>query len=297
MKGIITSLGMIVFAGAVVAGGTGAFFSDTETSTGNLFTAGAIDLKVDSEQHYNGNVCKDVDETNGVNYQWVGTSPYPKAGTSCNGTWTQTDLGLTHKFFDFGDVKPGDEGENTISLHIDNNDAWMCANVNITKNDDMSCVDPENQAEGAGVCGTDDINPLMDGELAQNLWFVAWNDNGVDANGTPISGAVAGDNIHQSGEPLLFEEGPASNVLNGGTLTIADGGTNTPIPGDTTQYIGLAWCAGEMDADTDSGTPTCDGSTMLNDAQTDSMTADITFRVEQSRNNGNFRCVRPQQSV
>ena len=295
MKGIITSLGMIVFAGAVVAGGTGAFFSDTETSTGNVFTAGAIDLKVDSQQHYNGNVCvvdaNDVNKNDDIEeYVWIGEASYPVEGTACNGTWTQTDLGLTHKFFDFGDVKPGDEGENTISLHIDNNDAWMCADVNITKNDDMSCVDPENQAEGAGVCGTDDINPLMDGELAQNLWFVAWNDNGVDANGEAIVDAVPGDNIHQAGEPLLFEEGPASNVLNGGTLTIADGGTGTPIPGGSDSFIGLAWCAGKMIADTNSGTPTCDGSTMLNDAQTDSMTADITFRVEQARNNGNFRC-------
>ena len=290
MKGIITSLGMIVFAGAVVAGGTGAFFSDTETSTGNLFTAGAIDLKVDSEQHYNGNVCKDVDETNGVNYQWVGTSPYPKAGTSCNGTWTQTDLGLTHKFFDFGDVKPGDEGENTISLHIDNNDAWMCADVKITENSDQTCVDPENDATGEnGACVVEGAGGVS-GDLAQNLWFVAWNDNGVDAEGEKIEGAVPGDNIHQAGEVLLFEEGPASNVLNGGTLTIADGGTNTPIPGGSTQFVGLAWCAGEMEADTNDSAPTCNGGTMSNVAQTDSMKADITFRVEQARNNGEFRC-------
>ena len=59
MKKIITSLGMIVFVGAVVAGGTGAFFSDTETSTANIFTAGALDLKVDSVAHINGLVCFD----------------------------------------------------------------------------------------------------------------------------------------------------------------------------------------------------------------------------------------------
>ena len=45
---------MIVFVGAVVIGATGAFFSDTETSTGNTFTAGAIDLGVDNESYYNG---------------------------------------------------------------------------------------------------------------------------------------------------------------------------------------------------------------------------------------------------
>jgi predicted ribosomally synthesized peptide with SipW-like signal peptide len=48
---------MIVFVGALAAGATGAFFSDTETSTGNTFAAGSLDLRVDSEAHYNGSVC------------------------------------------------------------------------------------------------------------------------------------------------------------------------------------------------------------------------------------------------
>jgi hypothetical protein len=123
---------------------------------------------------------------------------------------------------------------------------------------------------------------------------VAWNDNGKNAQGQDIEGAKAGDNIHQAGEPLLFEEGPASNVLNGGTLTLADGGTGTPLPGGSDSFIGLAWCAGTMTADTDLGTPTCNGATMTNVAQTDSMKADITFRVEQARNNAGFRCVAPK---
>jgi Ca-activated chloride channel family protein len=153
MKGIITSLGMIVFAGAVVAGGTGAFFSDTETSTANVFTAGAIDLKVDSQQHYNGNECKNVSTNPEVkDYKWVGESAYPVPGTACNGTWTATDLGPSYQFFNFGDVKPGDEGENTISLHIDSNPAWVCADVKITENSDRTCVDPENDATGGKWC-------------------------------------------------------------------------------------------------------------------------------------------------
>lgn len=45
-KKILLALGMIVFVGAVVASGTGAFFSDTATATGNTFTAGTLDLKI-----------------------------------------------------------------------------------------------------------------------------------------------------------------------------------------------------------------------------------------------------------
>src|SRR3989338_9429258 len=59
MKKILLSLGIIVVVGAVVAGATGAFYNDTETSNGNIFVAGSIDLKVDhTAQTYNGVDCK-----------------------------------------------------------------------------------------------------------------------------------------------------------------------------------------------------------------------------------------------
>ncbi|MEZ4104381.1 MAG: vWA domain-containing protein [Candidatus Paceibacterota bacterium] len=302
MKKIVTSLGMIVFAVALVASGTGAFFSDTETSTGNVFTAGALDLKVDSVAHINGLVCFDGAWTDEDIIEWVpeeGDTPahlalkdgedidtantayntanpanVPQAGDACAGTWSLTDLeDGVHTFFDFEDVKPGDNGENTISLHVENNDAWMCVDVDITKNDDVSSTEPE--LESGDVA--EDNNDDFDGELAQNMTFFAWADDG--------------DNIWETGEPKLFSNvsGPASDVLGGRTYTLADSTTGTPFPGATTQYIGLAWCAGTIDASIE-GTVTCDGSTMKNEAQTDSMTADIAFRVEQARNNPNFVC-------
>ena len=56
MKKILLSSALILFVGGAVAiGGTGAFFSDTETSSGNIFIAGSIDLKIDhSLSTYNG---------------------------------------------------------------------------------------------------------------------------------------------------------------------------------------------------------------------------------------------------
>jgi predicted ribosomally synthesized peptide with SipW-like signal peptide len=44
MKKIILSLAIVGVVGAVVIGGTIAYFSDTETSTGNTFTAGTLNL-------------------------------------------------------------------------------------------------------------------------------------------------------------------------------------------------------------------------------------------------------------
>src|SRR3989338_4239495 len=49
MKKILYSAGLIVFVAALALGATGAFFSDSETSTGNILTAGAIDLQIDNE--------------------------------------------------------------------------------------------------------------------------------------------------------------------------------------------------------------------------------------------------------
>jgi predicted ribosomally synthesized peptide with SipW-like signal peptide len=282
---VLMSLGMIVFVAALSWGATGAFFSDSESSTGNTFTAGAIDLKVDSQQHYNRMVCTEVDDNI---FLWQpeanfvpGPNHYPAQGMPCDGTWEMTNLGPTHKFFNFGDVKPGDEGENTISLHIDSNPAWACADVSLTANDDVSTVDPETDAGDAVENPAD----AFDGELAQNLWFVAWPDVAT-TTGTP------GDNIWQgqAEEPLFFAPGPAFNVINGTTtLALADSTTGgNPLPGGATTYVGLAWCAGTMTVV--GNTLQCNGATMGNVAQTDKMVANLTFRVEQHRNNPNFMC-------
>lgn len=45
-KQLLASGGMLVFVATLFVGGTGAFFSDTQTSDGNVFTAGSIDLMV-----------------------------------------------------------------------------------------------------------------------------------------------------------------------------------------------------------------------------------------------------------
>jgi len=59
MKKILLSLGLIVVLAGAIIGGTIAFYNDTETSTGNIFVAGSIDLKVDHlAQTYNGVDCE-----------------------------------------------------------------------------------------------------------------------------------------------------------------------------------------------------------------------------------------------
>ncbi len=291
---------MIAFVGAVVAGATGAFFNDTETSTGNTFAAGAIDLTVDSEQHYNNMIC--VSNQDG-GYFWQpepgftpGVGHYPVAGSACFGSWIAKNLGA-ETFFNFTDIKPGDEGENTISLHITSNPAWACVDVSLTENDDVSSNEPELAVLGEVL---ENPNDYFDGELAQNMKFAAWLDQGSILGWQgKTADPTEGDNKwlgRDSLEVLLFsnESGPASDVLGGVSYTLAAPNVNggVPMAPNQTNYIGLQWCAGTQTVGANS--ITCDGSTLGNIVQTDSMKANIAFRVEQSRNNESFTCARVQ---
>ena len=141
-----------VATAAIIA--TGAYFSDTETSTGNTLTAGEIDLIVDNHSY--------IDQT--------GEGLVENPGT----TWRADDLnGSEHLFFDFEDLKPGDLGEDTISLHVSSNPAWICADVKLTANDDVSCTEPE---LGDDLACTDPNAPgnadAFDGHVAQPRTFL-----------------------------------------------------------------------------------------------------------------------------
>ena len=279
MKKILISLGTILLLGGAAAAVsyTGAFFNDTETSANNTFTTGSIDLKVDSTSHYDGLVCQY--NSNDKKYEWVAEGDTQRSdliGTDCNGSWVLTDLGPTNQFFNFADLKPGDSGENTLSLHVINNDALACAVINNMHDDDLSLTSPEYKA-GDPSSGPDR------GEVASQLHFFAWNDNG----GTPNSGGVAGDNIWNGDEQQLFSntEGPASDVLNGVAYQLGQ------LPAGDTSYIGIYWCYGDITVGVH--TLSCDGSSVNNLSQTDRLTADISFYVEQQRNNDNFQCLTP----
>ena len=81
MKKILTSLAVIAVVGAIVAGATSAFFSDTETSAGNTFTAGSIDLKIDHVyQSYNNEVCEEQCDVVGDNLVLNGGFEQPVVG-------------------------------------------------------------------------------------------------------------------------------------------------------------------------------------------------------------------------
>lgn len=64
-------------------------------------------------------------------------------------------------FFNFTDIKPDDWGEDTISIHA-GNDYWLCMDMEIIKNDDNTCTEPEKIDDP--TCSEPD-NDNSDGEL------------------------------------------------------------------------------------------------------------------------------------
>ncbi len=260
MRRILLAVLIVAATSTVAFRLTKAFFSDTEISTGNIFQAGTLDLKVDNTSYYNGQLSADT-------------------------TWqTLSDL-PGHLFFNFLDVKPGDNGEDTISLHVQN-DAWACMDIKLTKNDDNTCTTPEKIDDP--TCNEPNGN-LLDGELAQNIHFVFWADDG--------------DNVFETGEQII-KQGTANTLFDGQIWTLADSTSSIwspfgPLPANQTKYIGKYWCLGNLSlapVAPGAGNPTvnsgftCDGSQLNNATQTDIVMADVEFTAIQARNNPNFKC-------
>jgi predicted ribosomally synthesized peptide with SipW-like signal peptide len=305
MNRILLSVGTLVFVGALALGATGAFFSDSETSSGNTLAAGAIDLGIDNESYYNGVFNEGTSWKLSFDLDKCRENPDQQDDDP-------NDDFLPCYFFDFDDLKPGDYGEDTISIHVNNNESWLCADVTLTKNDDNTCTEPENDADAEDGACQEPNDDDADGDLAQELNFLWWADDG--------------DNVLEEGERLLpggplgaIEVGSTATVpLADSTFNIWTGGQNDPVPAmeeDDILYIGKAWCfgpispapddqdgvgdakspAGDNNENNEAGEPedggyTCDGSEVGNEAQTDVAMLDVTFRAVQARNNDDFVC-------
>jgi len=185
---ILISLSVIGLVAAIAIGGTVAFFSDTETSTGNTFTAGDLDLTIDSACTYNDDIISDC-------------------------TWEDFKNLNGELFFNFADIKPGDSGEDTISLHV-TNDSWACMTFAVTENAENGCNEPEIAAEPA--CGDDEI-----GELLGNLNFTVWRDTDCDN---------------------VFDAEETEITAIGDIYPVADSGHGTPLLASAAETcVGIKW--------------------------------------------------------
>ena len=280
MKKIITSTSMLLLVSAIVIGSSIAYFSDTERSDGNTFSAGEIDLGIDNSSYYNGVFNPDT--------SWLMTYDLSDgSGPSTDGKYL---------FFDFDDLKPGDWGEDTISIHVKDNDAWACLNIDLSAIDDNGLTEPEEE-DG------DTTGGVGEGELQKQIKFMWWKDDGDnvleedEANSVFYADLLAG---------LAGIEVPLADSTGNGVLS------DTPLLGSETYYIGKAWCFGSFDLvpveqdgfgpiigaddyptngpDVRSAGVYCDGIETDNTTQSDSVVGDISFIAVQSRNNPDFKC-------
>jgi len=258
MKKILLSLLTVALVSAAAVGATRAYFSDTETSEGNTFVAGALDLKVDSECYY----YSGQENENPLDHDtWY-------APNYCNFSETDLDSGNDIRFFDFHDLKPGDMGEMTLSLHVYDNDALVDVAISQTEDLDNDITEPEDWEYD----GLDQNDGTPDGDLNDNLWVHIWKDQGIvpgwqNSDPNPDNDdPEEGDNVWQGeeAEPTLVK-GYASEIGAGVNWDIGQ------LTASTTYYIGVKW---SLDYDT-----------VGNIAQTDSYVADLVFTAVQARHN------------
>ena len=262
----VVSIG-IVASGLLLA--TSAFFSDKETSSENALEAGKIDLKLAYQS-----------------LVWVVDHWEP----NFNG-WSINDL-TYQAFFNGNDVKPGDLSEGTISIQVDDNPSWLCADLVLTGLPENGVIEPEI------TDGDADDNSNWNGELQDELQFVMWADDG--------------DQTFEQTEEVLFLGDlnflPTGDGNTGLTIPLIDsqknywGSVGTPLnPGESNRaHLGVAWCMGELTLTPQpeaNGVPqqrppgfTCDGSLVSNISQTDKIIGDISFSAIQTRNNSDYVC-------
>lgn len=213
-------------------------------NTGLTYAGGGFDLKIDSKATYNG-------------------APVP------GGTWSLKNLvpGVD-KFFNFADIKPDDEGENTISLHAKKSPLWACLTFFNLLNGENGINEPESHVDTS----------TSTGELTGAMEFFAWRDDG--------------DNVFEVGEKPIFGTSTqaANQTLNGKTYPLFDYKNGPPIPKDGTRYFGVYWCAGDLTVDVPSATLTCNGEALGNVLQTDTMKVDVRITAVSAWENPKFVC-------
>ncbi len=240
-KRILLVLGIVcLLAYVFVVQGVSGFTFATNTGTGQP----PLELTIDARTHYNGKLQPQL-------------------------TWDLKNLvpGVD-RFWNFDDVKPGDTGTSSISLHIKNGPAFVCLDFYNYSDLENGINEPESHVDTSSTTG----------ELGPGLEFFAWRDDG--------------DEKFEIGEKPLFGTTTQSaiQVLKNTTYAIADAATGTPLVDSVTGYVGVYWCAGDLDVDLVNAKVSCNGKVLGNEAQTDSMSVDVGIRAVSAQAQPKFTC-------
>jgi predicted ribosomally synthesized peptide with SipW-like signal peptide len=197
---MLAGLGAVGIASAGAGLGTSAYFSDREVFANNQFVSGELDLLVDWQQHYtmngetefvNAHPDHDADGEQSIVVDGVAVTysdfvdPEDPAGTGRNlplldcetiPPLSEATFGVDpttgqaqETLVQLGDVKPGDAGEITFSLHLCDNPGyiWMQAD-NVTESEGI-----DTQPELA-------VDETESADLASNIEAKLWYDTDCD---------------------------------------------------------------------------------------------------------------------
>ncbi|WP_440990698.1 SipW-dependent-type signal peptide and vWA domain-containing protein [Haloarchaeobius baliensis] len=187
-RNILAGIGAAGVASVGAGVGTSAYFSDTESFTGNTLTAGELNLKVDWQQSYYGaseswafvNAHPDHDgdgeqsiQLDGETYRYSDESRNIVDVLTCdNFDESYADsFGDQDSLISLDDVKPGDEGEVTFSLHLCDNPGYLWMQAANVEEDGGENPEPEQVAEG---------DAENDANLAENIDARLWYDEDCD---------------------------------------------------------------------------------------------------------------------
>ena len=201
---VLGGLGAIGVASAGAGLGTTAFFSDSESFEGNTIATGELDLLVDWQQTYDygagrqfvsahpdhdgdgeqsltvdGDVLRysdfpdpDDEDSNGANIPELDCGNVPPLEEATFGTDPVTGEEM-ETLVQFADVKPGDSGEITFSLHLCDNPGYLWMQADNVSDDGGVLTGPEAEVD------PDNLGNLGDA-IQATLWYDEDCDNVYD---------------------------------------------------------------------------------------------------------------------
>jgi len=197
---VLGGLGAIGVASAGAGLGTTAFFSDSESFEGNTIATGELDLLVDWQQTYDygegrqfvsahpdhdgdgeqsivvdGQVLRysdfpdeDDEDSNGANIPELNCENVPPLEEATFGTDPVTGEEM-ETLVQFADVKPGDSGEITFSLHLCDNPGYLWMQADNVTDDGGVLTGPEGE-----------VDPGNLGNLGDAIQATLWYDEDCD---------------------------------------------------------------------------------------------------------------------
>jgi predicted ribosomally synthesized peptide with SipW-like signal peptide len=200
---VLAGIGAVGLASAGAGLGTSAYFSDREEFQNNSLVAGELDLLVDWQQTYTANdetvfvnahpdhdadgeqsIVADNDDgvikysdfldpndpdSNGENIPTLNCENIPPISEASYGTDPTTGE-VQETLVELGDVKPGDKGEVTFSLHLCDNPGYIWMQADDVSESEGVNTDPElavDETEGADLASA----------IQAKLWYDADCDN------------------------------------------------------------------------------------------------------------------------